>query len=58
MEPPPPGFGSWEEFAERIGIPPKDHDRLSAVVDPERAKPRILFQKVPETKYGEEPRAP
>lgn len=22
VEPPPPGFDSWEQFAERIGIPP------------------------------------
>ncbi|MGH3573700.1 MAG: VOC family protein [Pseudonocardiaceae bacterium] len=50
VEPPPPGFDSWEEFAERIGIPPEDRDRLAAVVDPDRARPRVLFQKVPETK--------
>ncbi|MGH3899168.1 MAG: VOC family protein, partial [Pseudonocardiaceae bacterium] len=50
MQPPPAGFESWEEFAARIGLPPEDHDRLAAVVDPEGVKPRILFQKVPETK--------
>ncbi|MGH3602536.1 MAG: VOC family protein [Pseudonocardiaceae bacterium] len=50
VEPPPPGFDLWEEFAERIGIPPEDRDRLAAVVDPDRARPRVLFQKVPETK--------
>lgn len=50
VEPPPPGFGSWEEFAERIGIPAKDRDRLSAVVDPDLVRPRVLFQKVPESK--------
>ncbi len=50
LQPPPQGFDSWEEFAEKIGIPPEDHDRLAAVVDPKRGKPRILFQKVPETK--------
>ncbi|HVE96368.1 MAG TPA: VOC family protein [Pseudonocardiaceae bacterium] len=47
VQPPPPGFDSWEEFAEQIGLPP---DLLGAVIDPERIKPRILFQKVPETK--------
>ena len=47
MQPPPPGFDSWEQFADQIGVPP---DLLAAVVDPERVKPRILFQKVPETK--------
>lgn len=50
VEPPPPGFDSWEEFAERIGIPAEDWDRRSAVVDPDRVRPRILFQKVPEAK--------
>ncbi|MGA9309230.1 MAG: VOC family protein [Pseudonocardiaceae bacterium] len=50
VEPPPPGFDSWDEFAEHIGIPPKDRDRLAAVVDPDRVRPRVLFQKVPETK--------
>jgi hypothetical protein len=50
IQPPPPGFGSWEEFADRIGIPVEDRDRLSAVVDPEGSRPRILFQKVPEPK--------
>lgn len=36
VEPPPPGFHSWEEFAERIGIPLRDRDRLATVVDPDR----------------------
>ncbi|PZS34932.1 MAG: glyoxalase [Pseudonocardiales bacterium] len=50
VEPPPPGFGSWDELAKRIGIPAKDRDRLSAVVDPDLVRPRVLFQKVPESK--------
>jgi Glyoxalase-like domain len=50
VEPPPPGFDSWEAFAERVGIPENEWDRLSAVVDPDREGPRILFQKVPEPK--------
>jgi hypothetical protein len=50
VEPPPPGFSSWEAFAEQIGLPPHDRDRLAAVIDPGRKKPRILFQKVPEPK--------
>lgn len=47
VQPPPPGFDSWAEFADQAGLPP---DLLGAVVDPEGIKPRILFQKVPETK--------
>jgi len=50
VQPPPPGFPDWETFAESIGIPPEQYDRLSAVVDPEGAGPRLLFQKVPEAK--------
>jgi hypothetical protein len=50
VQPPPPGFSSWDEFADRVGVPPSDRDRLSAVVDPAGTKPRILFQKVPEPK--------
>ena len=48
VEPPPPGFATWEAFAESIGIPSDQWDRLAAVVDPERERPRLLFQKVPE----------
>ena len=50
VQPPPPGFESWEAFADRLGIPEDQWDRLSAVVDPEGAGPRVLFQKVPEGK--------
>jgi hypothetical protein len=50
IQPPPPGFPSWEAFAESVGIPPEEYDRLSAVVDPAGAGPRVLFQKVPEAK--------
>ncbi|WP_028920830.1 VOC family protein [Pseudonocardia acaciae] len=50
VQPPPEGFASWEAFAERIGIPEDQWDRLSAVVDPNGVEPRILFQKVPEPK--------
>ncbi len=50
MQPPPPGFDSWEAFAEQIGIPPDQHDRLAAAVDAGGAGPRLLFQKVPESK--------
>lgn len=50
VQPPPDGFDSWEAFADKIGIPPDERDRLSAVVDPQRQRPRILLQKVPEKK--------
>ncbi|HET6921112.1 MAG TPA: VOC family protein [Jiangellaceae bacterium] len=47
-EPPPPGFSSWEEFAERNELPPQLW--RAAVVDPERKRPRLFFQPVPEGK--------
>jgi hypothetical protein len=50
LQPPPPGFESWEVFADRMEIPPEDRDAMSAVVDPEGTRPRLLFIKVPEGK--------
>jgi hypothetical protein len=50
VQPPPPGFESWEAFAAQVGIPEDEWDRLSAAVDPDGAGPRVLFQKVPEGK--------
>jgi hypothetical protein len=47
-EPPPEGFSSWEDFAERRQIPPELW--RAAVVDPERKRPRLFFQPVPEGK--------
>ena len=50
VQPPPPGYDDWESFGRAIGVPEDQFDRLSAVVDPEGAGPRVLFQKVPEEK--------
>jgi hypothetical protein len=50
LEPPPPGYESWEDFADAVGIPQEDRDRLAAAIDPAGAGPRLLFQKVPEAK--------
>jgi hypothetical protein len=44
-EPPPPGFSSWDDFAERNQIRPQLW--RAAVVDPERERPRLFFQPVP-----------
>lgn len=49
-QPPPAGFASWEAFAEQVGLPPEEVDRISALVDPEGTGPRLLFQRVPERK--------
>jgi hypothetical protein len=47
---PPPGFETWEEALESLGVPPERRNDASAVVDPERTGPRLFFQKVPEGK--------
>lgn len=49
LQPPPEGFTSWEAWAQDVGM---EHmlGQMSAVVDPEGAAPRILFQRAPEGK--------
>ena len=49
-QPPPPGFASWDEFAATMNIPADKAEALAAVVDPDGAGPRLLFQRVPEPK--------
>ncbi len=50
LEPPPEGFGSWEDWARQEGIPEERWDDLAAAVDPAGIGPRLLFQRVPEPK--------
>ena len=50
VQPPPEGFASWEAWAESVGIPEEHWNDMSAVVDPDGVRPRLLFQKVPEGK--------
>jgi hypothetical protein len=45
VQPPPEGFSTWDEFADSVGIPEEMRNDLSAVVDPEGAGPRILFER-------------
>ena len=49
LQPPPPGFASWEAWVEEMGI---DYEpgSIGAVVDPEGKGPRLFFQRVPESK--------
>jgi hypothetical protein len=46
--PPPPGFGSWDEFS--ATLPPDLQNSASAVHDPGGVGPRLFFQRVPEGK--------
>ena len=50
LDPPPPGFSSWEDALDAWGVPPERRNDRSAIHDPEGAGPRVLFQKVPEGK--------
>jgi catechol 2,3-dioxygenase-like lactoylglutathione lyase family enzyme len=46
--PPPPGFGSWDEFA--ATLPTDLQNSASAAEDPGGVGPRLFFQRVPEGK--------
>ena len=46
--PPPPGFGSWDDFS--ASLPEDKRNMASASVDPNGAGPRLFFQQVPEGK--------
>jgi hypothetical protein len=45
LQPPPPGFDTWDDFAESAGIPEMKRNDISAVVDPDGEGPRILFER-------------
>jgi hypothetical protein len=51
LEPPPPGFPSWDDYWREVGVP---EDELGAgqdrIRDPDGHGPRIWFQVVPEGK--------
>jgi hypothetical protein len=50
IQDPPTGYQSWEQFLQAQGIPQEDWNKASAIVDPQGARPRIYFQRVPEPK--------
>jgi hypothetical protein len=49
LEPPPAGFGSWDEYWRDVGVP-EDELGIGAdcIIDPAGRGPRIWFQVVPE----------
>ena len=49
VQPPPEGFADWESFATAHGMA-EMIGKVSAIVDPDGAGPRVFFQKVPEPK--------
>ena len=50
VQPPPPGFDSWDAALDAWGVPPEHRNDRSAAVDPAGDGPRLFFQKVPEGK--------
>ena len=49
-QPPPEGFGSWQEALVAWGVPEDQRDSAYAIVDPAGRAPRMFFQRVPEAK--------
>ncbi|QFG23393.1 VOC family protein [Actinomadura sp. WMMB 499] len=50
LQDPPGDFETWDQALDALGIPPERRNDASAVVDPDGAGPRLLFQRVPEGK--------
>ena len=50
IQPPPPGFADWDEWAAAMEIPEEKWNDARALVDPEGEGPRVFIQKVPEGK--------
>jgi hypothetical protein len=49
-QPPPPGYETWEDFAVAMEIPPEKWNDVGAAIDPDKARPRLLFLRVDEPK--------
>jgi len=50
IDPPPPGFDTWDAALDAWGVPEADRDSRSAASDPAGVGPRLFFQRVPEDK--------
>jgi len=51
LEPPPPGFASWDAYWRDVGVPEDELGTgVDRIVDPDGQGPRIWFQVVPERK--------
>jgi hypothetical protein len=50
VEPPPEGFGTWEEFSHSSEIAEEEFSEVASRVDPAGEGPRLYFQRVPEGK--------
>ncbi|SEM64509.1 VOC family protein [Streptacidiphilus jiangxiensis] len=50
LQDPPPGFSTWDEALDAMGVPPGRRNDASALIDPDGVGPRVFFQRVPEGK--------
>lgn len=50
VQPPPPGFDSWDAWMDSMEFAAEDRNNMAAIVDPKEIAPRFLFQRVPEDK--------
>ncbi len=50
VQPPPPDYESWDDWATAMGIPEENWNDARALVDPDGKGPRLFFQRVPEGK--------
>lgn len=51
LQPPPPGFASWNDALAAWGVPPEQRNSRSAALPPWGEQgPRLFFQRVPEGK--------
>ena len=50
LQPPPPGFATWDDWLRENQVPESEWNSISAVVDPDGVGPRLFFQRVPEPK--------
>ena len=52
MPAPPPPHASWDDWARAEGIPEDQWNDARAIEDPDGARPRVFFQRVPELKVA------
>lgn len=53
IDPPPPGFATWDEALDSFGVPlERRNDRSAAGPPAGSSGPRLFFQKVPESKIA------
>ncbi|MEB0161181.1 VOC family protein, partial [Pseudomonas sp. AH2 (2023)] len=45
-------WAAWDDFLERVGVPPALRRSKAAIEDPQGRGPRVFFQQVPEDKVA------